>query len=70
MPLRDVRDAMHEAKAHGWSRKQAVAIGLKAQREDRGESPTVTALRKLLTAKPKGPKIPTLVDALSKKRDA
>lgn len=34
----------------------------------RPERPAIEALRKLLHAKAKGPKIPTLVDALSEKR--
>lgn len=32
MPIRNVADAMHEAEAKGWGRKQAIAIGLKARR--------------------------------------
>lgn len=33
--LRNVADAMHEAKRKGWSRKQAIAIGLKAEGKSR-----------------------------------
>lgn len=35
MPLRNVADAMHEAGRKGWSRKQAIAIGLKAEGKSR-----------------------------------
>lgn len=31
MPLRNVKDALREAPRKGWSHKQAVAIGLKAE---------------------------------------
>jgi hypothetical protein len=33
MPIRGVRSAMKERKRQGWTRKQAIAIGLKAQRK-------------------------------------
>lgn len=33
MPIRGVGDAMREATAKGWSRKQAIAIGLDARRK-------------------------------------
>ena len=35
MPLNNVADAMREAGRKGWSRKQAIAIGLKAEGKSR-----------------------------------
>lgn len=68
MPLRNVKDAMREAPTKGWSRKQAVAIGLKAQRAARKTDPRIEALRALLHAKAARPRMPTLMDALRRAR--
>ena len=35
MPLRNVADAMREAPRKGWSRKQAIAVGLRAEGKTR-----------------------------------
>lgn len=40
MPLRNVGDAMREAKRKGWSRKQAIAVGLRAEGKARRRKPT------------------------------